>query len=420
MVQKSTDIMADMDAAWTMLAIRGVVLFIILYIMAPYIAGFFGPPGAVLVLQVIGITLILEGLTNLGTIFFLKELNFKRQFLFQFSGVLADFTVAVITVLVLHSVALVFGLIAKDLTLLVVSYAVHPYRPHLNFDLGKVKGLSNYGMWILFSSVLVFFLIQGDDVLVGHYVGLVALGLYEMAYGFSNTPSTEVSQVISQVAFPVYSKVQDDPVQLKDIFLRTYKVTSLVAFLLVGSLVSLAPDITIVFLGSAWSPIVPLIQVLAWWGLIRGLEETAAALFMAIGIPRIYTILQLFQVVLFLILIMPMIEMYGILGVSITVVVSAIPIMFLTNRALVNTLNVGQKELTALLFYPFMIALAGIVPVSMIRSAVFPMPSLVSFGLLLFVYTIGALSAVVLIDRFTCYEVLNMPRDKEFHSIEGP
>ena len=239
-----------------------------------------------------------------------------------------------------------FGLIAKDLTLLVVSYAVHPYRPHLNFDLRKVRGLSNYGIWILFSSVLVFFLIQGDDVLVGHYVGLMALGLYEMAYGFSNTPSTEVSQVISQVAFPVYSKVQDDPVQLKNIFLRTYKVMSLVAFLLVGSLVSLAPDITIVFLGSAWSPIVPLIQVLAWWGLIRGLEETAAALFMAIGVLRIYTILQLFQVVLFLILIMPMIELYGILGVSITVVVSAIPIMILTNRALVNTLNMDQKDLS--------------------------------------------------------------------------
>ena len=76
---------------------------IILYMMAPYVAGFFGSPGAVLVLQVIGITLLLEGLTNLGTIFFLKELDFKRQFLFQFSGVLADFMVAVIAVLVLHN-----------------------------------------------------------------------------------------------------------------------------------------------------------------------------------------------------------------------------------------------------------------------------------------------------------------------------
>ena len=65
-----------------------------------------------------------------------------------------------------------------------------------------------------------------------------------------------------------------------------------------------------------------------------------------------------------------------------------------------------------------MIALAGIVSVSMIRSAFFPVPSLVSFGLLLLVYVIGALSAVVLIDRFTHYAVLDMLRDKAFHSIE--
>ena len=88
------------------------------------------------------------------------------------------------------------------------------------------------------SSVLVFLLIQGDDIIVGKVLGITALGLYQMAYGLSNTPSTEISQIISQVAFPVYPAIQDDLVQLKALSWRTLELTALISFVLTGLLVS--------------------------------------------------------------------------------------------------------------------------------------------------------------------------------------
>lgn len=406
LVHKKSDISADLNAVWTLLAVRGVLLFIILFLLAPSIADFFGTPEAVLVLQVIGISLIFQGLTNLGTIFFLKNLDFRKQFLFKFSGLLADFIISITAVLILHSVwALVFGLIAKDLTLLVMSYIIHPYRPKLDFDLRKVRGLSNYGVWILISSALVFLLIQGDDILVGKMLGVAALGLYQMAYGFSNTPSTEISQIISQVAFPVYSKLQDDLVQLKDLFLRTLKITALFSFLLIGFLVSLAPDFVLVFLGSNWSPIIPLIQILAWWGLIRGIEEAAAALFMAVGKPRLYSKLQFVQVVLLFLLFFPLITYYGLVGVSIAVVLSAIPVFFLTNNAVIKILQVKVKEVYAPLSYPFMMAISGIITVSTVRFILFPDANLISFLLLVAVYILAILVVIYLFDRYTSYKV---------------
>lgn len=411
LVHKKSDITSDLNAVWTLLAVRGVLLFIVLFLLAPYIADFFGTPEAIPVLQVIGISLICQGLTNLGTIFFLKNLDFRKQYLFKLSGVLADFIVCITTVLILQNVwALVFGLIAKDLTILVMSYIIHPYRPKFNFDLRKVRGLSNYGIWILVSSVLVFLLIQGDDILVGRILGVAALGLYQMAYGFSNIPSTEISQIISQVAFPVYSKLQDDLVQLKDLFLRTLKLTALFSFLLIGFLVALAPDFTLVFLGSNWSTIIPLIQIMAWWGLIRGLEEAAAALFMAVGRPRISSKLQFVQVVLLFTLFFPLITYYGLVGVSIAVVCSAIPVMFLAISAIRSILHIEVKEAYSLLFYPFVLAISGIVIVSLVRFFLFTIPSLLSFLLLLGIYTITVLMVIYLFERYTPYRVWTILR----------
>lgn len=419
LVHKKSDISSDLNAVWTVLAMRGILLFAVLFLLAPSIADFFATPEAVPVLQVLGVSLIFQGFTNLGTIFFLKDLDFRRQYIFKFSGVLADFIVSIITVLMLQNVwALVFGLIAKDLTLLVMSYIVHPYRPRFNLDLRKVWALSNYGVWILVSSALIFLLIQGDDILVGKVLGITALGFYQMAYGFSNAPSTEISQIISQVSFPVYARLQDDRSQLVRLFLRTLRLTSLLSFILIGFLVALAPEFTWVFLGSTWSPIIPLIQILAWWGLIRGVGEAAAALFMAIGKPRLYSKLQFIQVVLLFSLLLPLITHYGLIGVSIAVVASAIPVLFMTMNACASVLDIRRGRVYALLFYPLLMTIGGIASVSLVRWVVLPDPTMISFILLLTVYLIVVLLLVQMLERYSPYKVWTAIRDRTIFRTE--
>ncbi|GAI47416.1 unnamed protein product, partial [marine sediment metagenome] len=89
----------------------------------------------------------------------------------------------------------------------IVSYAIHPYRPHFNFQLGQAKELFTFGKWLLASSVVVFLATQGDDAFLGKVLGVTMLGFYQMAFRFGNLPSSEIG-LISRVAFPTYSKLQ--------------------------------------------------------------------------------------------------------------------------------------------------------------------------------------------------------------------
>lgn len=288
LIQKKENIESYLNTAWTTMIIRGIILFSILYFIAPYAADFFKSPEAEPIIQVIGFSFLIQAFTNIGVIYFQKELEFNKQFVYQLSGTLADFIVAVSIALILRNVwALVFGLLAGNLVRFIVSYLVHPYRPRISFNFDKVKELSGFGKWVLGSSILVFLITQGDDIFVGKLLGVTMLGFYQMAYRISNMPATEITHLITQVTFPAYSKLQSDIPKLKEAYLKVLQVTAFLSFPIAGLIFALAPDFTKIFLGEKWMPMVPAIQVLVLWGLIRSLGATTGPVFYSMGNPKI-------------------------------------------------------------------------------------------------------------------------------------
>jgi O-antigen/teichoic acid export membrane protein len=320
LIQKEDNVESYLDTAWTVSAIRGTVLFCILFFSAPLIARFFNSSQATLVIRVIAISTLFSGLTNIGVTFFQKELEFNKQFFYQFSATIVDLSVAITLAFILRNVwALVWGGLAAHFVRLFMSYVLHPYRPRISFEKRKFKDLFGFGKWVLGSSILVFLVTQGDDIFVGKAVGVVALGLYQMAYTISNLPTTEITGVISQVTFPAYSKLQNDLPKLRTAYLDVLQVTAFLSILLGGMIFVLAPEFTQIFLGRKWMPIVPAMKVLAVCGVIRSIGSTTGPVFHGVGKPNILTKLVLIKLLALTILIYPLTTRYGIVGTSLAV-----------------------------------------------------------------------------------------------------
>ena len=73
LIQKRGDVESFLDTAWTVAAIRGIAISLILFCGAPAIAGFFSSSQAALVIRVISIFPLLLGFKNIGIIFFKKN-----------------------------------------------------------------------------------------------------------------------------------------------------------------------------------------------------------------------------------------------------------------------------------------------------------------------------------------------------------
>jgi len=405
LIQKKKDIKSYLDSTWTVLILRGFVLFVILYFIAPYAAVFFNTPEAKPIIRVIGFSILFQAFTNIGITYFKKELEFNKEFIYQFAGTLADFIVAVSAVLILRNVwALVLGLLAGNAARCFVSYLIHPYRPHLSSNLGKAKELFGFGKWILGSSILIFLITQGDDIFVGKLLGATMLGFYQLAYRISNMPATEITHVISQVTFPAYSKLQDNIPKLREAYLKVLKVTVFLSFPIAGLIFVLAPDFTKIFLGVKWMPMVPAMQVLVLAGLFRSIAATTGPIFYAVGKPKIDTRWQIARLFVIAVLIYPCTIKWGILGTSIVVFLS----IFVSNIGFsfkaIKITRCGIKNFSKTIALPLINGIIMIISIFAIKMSIntsgfLGFFSLVGIGILI------SLSITYLFDRYLNYRM---------------
>ena len=410
LIQKKEDIESYLDSAWTVLILRGFVLFVILYFIAPYAAVFFNTPEAKPIIRVIGFSILFQAFTNIGITYFKKELEFNKEFIYQFSGTLADFIVAVTAVLILKNVwALVLGLLAGNIARCFVSYLIHPYRPHLSKDLGKAKELFGFGKWIMGSSILVFLVTQGDDIFVGKILGTTALGFYQLAYRISNMPATEITHVISQVTFPAYSKLQDNIPKLREAYLKVLQVTTFLSFPIAGLIFILAPDFTKIFLGEKWMPMVPAMQVLVFAGLIRSIMATTGPIFKAVGKPKIETRWQIVRLVVIAILIYPFTVRLGIVGASIIIFLSTFISTIGFSYMVIRITNCKLNEFVKIINFPLINGLIMVSIVTLLKEY-FNNVGIWEFFLLT---SVGILTTIIItyfFDKFLGYKMQSLIR----------
>jgi len=319
------DVGPYLDTAWVMNVVRGLVIFAFVFLAAPSIAAFFSEPRATDVLRVVAVVPLLFGLQNPAVVYFRKDLAFHREFGLQLSRSLVDATVAIAFALVYGTVwALVWGVVAGELAMLLVSYAIGDYRPKLRFDWARAREMYAFGKWITGLSILVFLTNQGDDIFVGWLLGAGALGLYQFAYHISNMPTTQVSKIVSSVAFPAYSKLQHDLPRLREAYFRVLKLVAVVAVpTTIGIVLTIEPFV-LAFLGEKWLPAVPVLQLLSVWGLVRALGSTSGSLFKARNRPDFTTKIQFGRFLLMAVLIWPATDAYGVLGTAAVVVGTAL------------------------------------------------------------------------------------------------
>jgi len=143
-----------------------------------------------------------------------------------------------------------------------------------------------------------------------------------MAYLVSNLPVTEITDVMSRVTFPVYSKLQDDMARLREVYLRVLQVTAYITIPFAAGIVVLSTEFTIIFLGKKWMPMVPAIQVLALAGLVSSITATTRPVFHGVGKPKIDTAWHVVRLIVLAALLYPLSMRWGIAGTAAAVLVS--------------------------------------------------------------------------------------------------
>jgi O-antigen/teichoic acid export membrane protein len=376
LIQKKGNVESYLDTVWTVSAVRGTILFFLLFLSAPLIAKFFNSSGATLVIKVVAISTLLAGFRNIGILFFRKDLEFNKEFYYEIPATLVDLTVAISLAFILRNVwALVWAGLAANLTRLLMSYIVHPYRPKIRLRKEEFQEL------------------------VGKILGVAPLGFYQMAYTFSNLPATEITHVISRVTFPAYSSLQDDLPRLREAYLRVLQLTALISLPAGGAIFILAPQFTITFLGEKWIPMVPAMQALCIFGVTRSINATFGSLLESVGRPEIITKTAAIQLVLMVIIIFPLTTKWGLLGTALAVILPNFYAFVAYYIILSKILKCKYSEFAKLLLLPLVNIGVMILFITSAKALAFNGENVISFIALALIGIIPTFVVTWVLDR---------------------
>jgi O-antigen/teichoic acid export membrane protein len=253
-----------------------------------------------------------------------KQLAFKR---------LAEINLAATIVGVIASIVAahlgwgVWSLVLKiQLTSIITALLLWYYnswRPSLVFSYSSFKELFNFGGLMLLSSLLNTLFENIQSLIIGRLYSAKDLGLYTQAKRTDELPSRSISQIVTQVSFPVFSKVADNTTLLVNSVRKNILCTTFLLFPLQFLLIVIAKPLFIVLFTEKWLASVPYFQIICVYSMFISLNAINTNIYKALGRSKIYFWVQLIKKIIAILLLIIGLH-YDIIGITWSVSISGI------------------------------------------------------------------------------------------------
>ena len=272
-------------SAFTLNLLRSGLLGAIVAALAVPIGMLYKDPRLIAIMLIIAASTCISGLFSPRLVVFQRKLLFWQDFTMSVAQKLCGFVVSVVLAVVYRNYwALIGGLVATQLSALVISYLLAPYRPRLM--LAKTRELLSFSIWLSLGQAINTLNWRADQLFIGYFLGAPALGVYSVGDNLASMPTREATTPLAQTLFPGFARMIDEPDRLREAYQRAQAFLCAVALPVGFGFALLARPIVLVALGAKWLPAVLVIQLLAGIFAIQTLSSALQPLAMAMGETR--------------------------------------------------------------------------------------------------------------------------------------
>jgi O-antigen/teichoic acid export membrane protein len=246
------------------------------------------------VLRVMSSGLVLSSLGLIPVAFLVRGMDFKRVGACDICRVAGNAAVALPLAAGGHGVwSLALGLLTGEAARTAAAFYFTRWRPGLRFSREEFAALLRFGVGITGSSLGYSLRTYVDKFLVGRFLGVVALGGYNLAFRIMCVPQQRVAWLASRVTFAGFAAIQDDDARIGRIYLKALKLTALVAAPALTVLAVCADDFVGLVYGPQWNFMVPALRVMCFAGICYAVGTTVGPVMMAKGRAGLFFVLSL-------------------------------------------------------------------------------------------------------------------------------
>lgn len=270
LIRKNDRTETDNSTVFYFNIVIGIIVYAIVWMLAPYIANFYNMPLLDKVMKVTALTIPFYSLSIVQQAILTINIDFKSQ---AKISVISAFLSGVIGVILAYNEAGVWSLsiqmISAAFFRMLLLWWYIKWLPTKSFSKRSFEELFSFGSKLLLANIVVTVGNNITTLIIGKKFAQKQLGFYNRAEQIGYFPATNLTAILQRVTFPVFSQMQDSPITLRNSYLKTIQVTSLLTFFIMGSLFILAEPLIIALLTSKWSSSIKLLQILItsimWW-----------------------------------------------------------------------------------------------------------------------------------------------------------
>ena len=342
LIQKKNPTQVDYSTVFWWNLAMAFLMYFVLYISAPAISRFYKIPLLCDVLRVEGLVLFIHSLNIIQRNQLKKKLNFK---LLSIISVSTSIIALSVTIVMAYKGMGVWSLVVQNLILAAIPSLVFwfyvKWRPKWVFSWQSFKELFGFGVYMFLTNLISKFTRQIQGLLIGKVYNPSTMGYYSKALGTEKLASTSISQIMTQVTYPLYAEAQDDLVTMRNMIKRLTTTIAYITFPLMFILLLCAKPIFVLLYSERWLASIPFFQVLCIAGLATCLQSVNLQTISAIGKSRVMFWWSVIKQIVIIVLIVGGLYLYGMKGLLVGYVLGSWFVLFV-NISLVSK-YIGYK-----------------------------------------------------------------------------
>lgn len=238
------------------------ILYAVMFVVAPFIAAFYGNSSLISIIRVISLTIIISGVKGIQQSYVSRNMLFKRFFYSTLGGTIFS---AFLGIALAYAGFGVWAIVAQQLSNTAIDtlilWLTVKWRPKRMFSWIRLKGLLSFGWKMLASSLLDTVYNNIRSLIIGKLYSSSDLAYYDQGKKFPNVIVTNINTSIDSVLLPTMANAQDNPERVKSMTRRAIKTSTYIMAPLMMGLAFCAEPIVRLVLTDKWLPCVPFLRI---------------------------------------------------------------------------------------------------------------------------------------------------------------
>jgi O-antigen/teichoic acid export membrane protein len=323
------------------------IVYLIIFLLAPYISDFYGKPEFTLLLRVFSLTIIIQAFVFVQSAILTKNLDFKKQAVMKIPSIFLSSILGIVLAFMNYGIwSLVWMYLTQSFFWALFHWIFSDWKPKWIFDKELFKFHFDFGYKLTIVEILNSITANMYQIVIGKYYNLKEVGYYTQSLTLRQLPISNIYGAASKLFLPIFSKIQDNEVKLVNTYKKILSILIVITTPILMYMAFFSEQIIVFLYSEKWKLATPFLFYLSIAGIFNVIYSFNTSVLSIIGDSKLILKIEIFnKVQRFIFMLVPLILMLSMKYFLCTILISTIINYLIVNYYIAKLINVSNLNL---------------------------------------------------------------------------